>query len=113
MTRSSSHPRRVGSPRFQVRGCKNRAMSGERFLILADGQLGVFSSKTATSVLRYRGGDVAAVLDRENAGGSTAQLLGVPVDVPIVATLSEGLNYKPTALLIGIAPPGGALPAEW
>jgi uncharacterized NAD-dependent epimerase/dehydratase family protein len=84
-----------------------------RFLILADGQLGVFSSKTATSVLRYRGDDVAAVLDRENAGKSTSELLGVPVDVPIVATLAEGLAHGPTALLIGIAPPGGALPAEW
>lgn len=88
-------------------------MIRERFLILTDGQLGVFSSKTATSVLRYRGGDVAAVLDREHAGQSTARLLSVPVDAPIVATLAEGLQYRPTALLIGIAPPGGALPPEW
>jgi uncharacterized NAD-dependent epimerase/dehydratase family protein len=88
-------------------------MIRERFLILADGQLGVFSSKTATSVLRYRGDDVAAVLDREHAGESTSRLLGVPADVPIVATLAEGLRFGPTALLIGIAPPGGALPAEW
>ncbi len=88
-------------------------MIRERFLILTDGQLGVFSSKTATSVLRYRSGDVAAVLDREHAGQSTARLLSVPVDVPIVATLAEGLRYRPTALLIGIAPPGGGLPPEW
>lgn len=88
-------------------------MIRERFLILADGQLGVFSSKTATGVLRYRPADVAAVLDREHAGQSTAQLLSVPVDVPIVATLAEGLRYKPTALLIGIAPQGGALPEAW
>jgi uncharacterized NAD-dependent epimerase/dehydratase family protein len=88
-------------------------MIRERFLILADGQLGVFSSKTATSVLRYRGADVAAVLDREHAGMSTSRLLGVPVDVPIVASFAEGLRLGPTALLIGIAPPGGALPAAW
>jgi uncharacterized NAD-dependent epimerase/dehydratase family protein len=88
-------------------------MIRERFLILTDGQLGVFSSKTATSVLRYRGADVAAVLDREHAGESTAGLLSVPVDVPIVATLADGLRERPTALLIGIAPPGGGLPEAW
>jgi uncharacterized NAD-dependent epimerase/dehydratase family protein len=88
-------------------------MFRERFLILADGQLGVFSSKTATSVLRYRSADVAAVLDREHAGQSTARLLSVPADVPIVATLAEGLTHGSTALLIGIAPPGGGLPGEW
>jgi uncharacterized NAD-dependent epimerase/dehydratase family protein len=88
-------------------------MIRERFLILTDGQLGVFSSKTATSVLRYRSGDVAAVLDREHAGQSTARLLSVPVDVPIVGTLAEGLRERPTALLIGIAPPGGGLPEAW
>jgi uncharacterized NAD-dependent epimerase/dehydratase family protein len=64
-------------------------------------------------VLRYRGADVAAVLDREHAGESTRALLSVPVDVPIVATLAEGLSFGPTALLIGIAPPGGGLPEEW
>jgi uncharacterized NAD-dependent epimerase/dehydratase family protein len=88
-------------------------MIRERFLILTDGQLGVFSSKTATSVLRYRPADVAAVLDREHAGESTARLLSVAVDVPIVATLAEGLREGPTALLIGIAPPGGGLPEAW
>jgi uncharacterized NAD-dependent epimerase/dehydratase family protein len=84
-----------------------------RFLILADGQLGVFTSKTATSVLRYRSGDCAAVLDREHAGESTRALLSIPADVPIVATLAEGLRFGPSALLIGIAPPGGGLPDAW
>ena len=32
---------------------------------------------------------------------------------PVVATMSEGLALKPTAVLIGIAPQGGRLPAEW
>src|SRR5689334_6132175 len=88
-------------------------MSSERFLILAEGQLDIFSAKTAVGVLRYRPAEVAAILDRAHAGRRTSELLGVPVDVPIVATLAEGLAYRPTALLLGIAPSGGRLPEEW
>ena len=40
-------------------------------------------------------------------------LLGPAVDIPVVATLDEALPLGPTALLIGIAPTGGRLPATW
>ena len=63
-----------------------------RILILADGQLGVFSAKTATSLIRYRGEEVVGVLDREHAGRTTRDVLGVPAALPIVATIEEGLT---------------------
>jgi uncharacterized NAD-dependent epimerase/dehydratase family protein len=85
----------------------------ERLLLLADGQLGVFTSKTATSVLRYRPEDVVGVLDREHAGRTAREVLQVPCDAPIVATIQEGLALRPDTLVIGIAPPGGQLPPEW
>jgi D-glutamate N-acetyltransferase len=85
----------------------------QRFLILAEGQLDIFSAKTAVGVMRYRPEAVAAILDREHAGQRTSELLGVSVDVPIVATLAEGLAFAPDALLLGIAPAGGRLPEEW
>jgi uncharacterized NAD-dependent epimerase/dehydratase family protein len=85
----------------------------QRLLILADGALGVFSAKTATSLVRYRPGDVAAVLDREHAGRSTRDVLGVPAAVPIVATLREGRALGADTLVIGMAPQGGQLPAAW
>ena len=34
-------------------------------------------------------------------------------DVPIVASLDDGMRYGPTALLVGIAPAGGRLPADF
>ena len=85
----------------------------ERLLILADGELGVFSAKTATSLIRYRPDDVVALLDREHAGRTARDVLGVPAPVPIVATLEEGLAFRPDSLVLGISPPGGQLPLAW
>ncbi len=84
-----------------------------RLLILADGELGVFSAKTATSLIRYRPDAVVGILDREHAGRTARQVLGVPADVPIVATLEEGLALRPDTLVVGIAPAGGQLPPAW
>lgn len=84
-----------------------------RLLILADGELGVFSAKTATSLLRYLPDEVVGVLDREHAGSDTRAVLGVPVAAPIVGTIEEALCLQPNTLVIGIAPAGGQLPAPW
>jgi uncharacterized NAD-dependent epimerase/dehydratase family protein len=85
----------------------------QRILILADGELGVFSAKTATSLIRYRPTEIVGVLDRIHAGRTTREVLGVSAAVPIVATLAEGLSFAPDTLVIGIAPSGGQLPAAW
>jgi len=85
----------------------------QRILILADGELGVFSAKTATSLLRYRPTDIVGVLDRIHAGRTTREVLDVTAAVPIVGTLAEGLGLRPDTLVIGIAPQGGQLPAAW
>jgi uncharacterized NAD-dependent epimerase/dehydratase family protein len=84
-----------------------------RLLILADGALSVFGAKTATCLLHFRPHDIAGVLDREHAGRTTREVLGVAAAVPIVATIEEGLALGPDTLVIGIAPPGGRLPEEW
>lgn len=85
----------------------------QRILILADGELGVFSAKTATSLIRYRPTEIVGVLDRIQAGRTTREVLGVEAAVPIVGTLAEGLSFAPDTLVIGIAPQGGQLPATW
>ncbi len=81
-----------------------------RLLILTEGKLGVFSSKTGTAVLRYRPADCVAVLDSQHAGEPLGSLLdGVP-DVPIVASVADAMPLHPDAIVVGIAPVGGALP---
>jgi uncharacterized NAD-dependent epimerase/dehydratase family protein len=84
-----------------------------RFLILADGDFGPMTSKTANSVIRYLPDRVVAALDRSQAGRTAHDVLGFGGAIPVVASMQEGLALKPTAVLIGIAPQGGRLPAEW
>ena len=84
-----------------------------RLILLAHGHFSSFGSKTANVILRYRGGDVVAVLDRGRAGVTAEAVLGYGGPVPVVATMVETLALGPTELVIGIAPPGGGLPSEW
>jgi uncharacterized NAD-dependent epimerase/dehydratase family protein len=66
----------------------------------------------AHGVIRYARDTVVAVVDPDNAGKRVSDIMPhLGSDAPIVASVAEGLRYDPTALLIGIAPPGGELPA--
>lgn len=88
-------------------------MDHRRMVILTEGMLGTFSSKTAASLIRYKSKEVVAVLDSVHAGKKLEEILEVGQGIPIVSTLAEALVYKPTALVIGIATPGGILPEAW
>jgi uncharacterized NAD-dependent epimerase/dehydratase family protein len=89
--------------------------SQHRFLILADGEFGPLSSKTANSCIRYFPERVVAVLDRQQAGKTVQDVLGFGGTIPVVRDFERGASAGKgaTALLIGIAPPGGRLPDEW
>jgi uncharacterized NAD-dependent epimerase/dehydratase family protein len=88
-------------------------MGAPRFLILADGDFGPMTSKTANSVIRYLPERVVGVLDRQQAGQTAGDVLGFGGRIPVVGSIQAGLALEPTALLIGIAPQGGRLPDEW
>lgn len=90
-----------------------------RLLVLAHDSLGPRSAKTANAILKYAadgwsGDRVAAVVDRSKAGLDSGAFVGPHgAGVPIVASVREGLRLGADALMIGIAPVGGALPADW
>jgi uncharacterized NAD-dependent epimerase/dehydratase family protein len=81
--------------------------------MLCEGKFGPLTSKTANAVIRYAPDKCAAVLDTTQAGRTAQDLLGFGGALPVVATLAEGRALGGTALLIGIAPQGGQLPAPW
>lgn len=88
-------------------------MIDRRYLILADHDFGIMTSKTANAVIRYHPTRVAAVLDRQLAGQTSQQVLDFGGDIPIVAAVREGLALGANSVLIGIAPEGGQMPDEW
>lgn len=89
--------------------------SAHRFLILADGQFDPLTSKTANSCIRYFPERIVAVLDRQQAGATAQDVLGYGGAIPVVGDFAEGMarGGGATAVLVGIAPAGGRLPAEW
>ena len=84
-----------------------------KIAILAEGSFGILESKTATVLVRYLPENVVAVIDSENAGRDTSEIIEIGEGIPIVGTLAEALRFEPTLLAIGIAPPGGELPPTW
>ena len=88
----------------------NGRLVASRLILLAHDRFSPLGSKTANCVLRYRGDEVVAVLDRAQAGRRVPEVLDYGPDVPIVADVASALELEPTELLIGIAPPGGGLP---
>ena len=84
-----------------------------RFLVLAEGNFGPMSSKTANAFIRYSPSEVVAVLDSESSARTVGEVLGFGGDIPVVASFADGMALLPNALLIGIAPAGGQLPASW
>ncbi len=85
------------------------------FVILAEGKLGLETSKTAASVVRYLPDRVTAVIDSRHSGLTAQEVLGVGGGIPIVADLAEAVRVSgqpPQALLVGVANRGGTIPPE-
>lgn len=85
--------------------------TNRQMVILTDGHSNPLTAKTACSVLRYCEREVIAVLDRAATGQTAEQLLGTGGNTPVIADLNAAPDAK--TLLIGIAPPGGKIPAHW
>lgn len=85
-----------------------------RYVVFAPGAFAGRDAKTAHGVIAYSRDIVVAVVDPQHAGKRVREVVPyLHSDAPIVATVRESLRFEPNALLIGIAPPGGALPAAY
>ncbi|MEO9170645.1 MAG: DUF1611 domain-containing protein [Candidatus Baltobacteraceae bacterium] len=71
-------------------------------------------AKTAHGVIAYGADETVAVIDPSCAGKRVRDVLPyLQSDAPVVASVEDALAFAPTALLIGTAPIGGALPESW
>ncbi|MDQ6929366.1 MAG: DUF1611 domain-containing protein [Candidatus Eremiobacteraeota bacterium] len=83
-----------------------------RYLILSPGEFA--EAKTAHGVIRYGTDEIAAVIDPDHDGKTVRDVLPhLRSAAPFVTDVEGGLAHAPTALLIGVAPQGGALPSTW
>ncbi|MFY9780724.1 MAG: DUF1611 domain-containing protein [Candidatus Baltobacteraceae bacterium] len=85
-----------------------------RYAILAPGLFASRSAKTAHGVIAYAADTTVAVIDPSLAGKTVRE--AVPYlnsDAPIVADVAQALAFAPNAILVGVAPAGGALPPQW
>jgi len=80
-----------------------------RYAILAIGAFDYIYSKTGNMLIRYRPGEVVAVIDPEQAGKTANQVLGWGGNIPCVNSFNDAKDFSPTHLVIGSAPPGGVL----
>ncbi|MEN0111845.1 MAG: hypothetical protein AAF805_14085, partial [Planctomycetota bacterium] len=67
-------------------------IGGSRIVILTEGKTDPLTAKTANVLLRYRGGDVVALLDSTQVGKTAGELLGVGGDTPVVGSLDAAAN---------------------
>jgi uncharacterized NAD-dependent epimerase/dehydratase family protein len=85
-----------------------------RYVVFAPGAFATRSAKTAHGVIAYSRDLTVVVVDPDHAGKRVRDVVGyLDSDAPIVASVREALVFEPTALLIGIAPPGGQLPPAY
>ncbi|MBI1850963.1 MAG: DUF1611 domain-containing protein [Planctomycetes bacterium] len=86
-------------------------------LVLCEGCYGSTDGKTAHGLVRFtRRYRVRAVIDSTLAPADAGDVLdGRHRDIPIVASLDEGLRISPppTHLVVGVATAGGKLPADF
>ncbi len=80
-------------------------------IVLTDGNHDLHTAKTAINVIRYKPEEVVALLDRQSAGRTCQEVLGVGGTIPVIGSLSEAIGAN--TLLLGIAPPGGKIPPHW
>jgi uncharacterized NAD-dependent epimerase/dehydratase family protein len=82
-------------------------VSGKRYLILAEGKSGdAHYGKTMRGVVAYSPHPTVAIVDSDRAGETYEQ-------IPIVASIEEGLAYEPGTALVGVATQGGRFPDAW
>ncbi len=83
-----------------------------KLIILAEGAIRSRNAKTAFAVLRFAPSSVTAVVDSETAGTTCEEALKFGGSIPILSDIEQAIaaTPRPEAILLGTAPPGGALP---
>ena len=89
--------------------------SKNKVIIYAQDSFGGESAKTGIGFIRYGLCETIAIIDRQLAGKTASDVVNGLPKIPIFESIESAKKNRPDAdvLLVGIAPAGGKLPAEW
>lgn len=85
----------------------------KKFVLFAEGCFGLFSSKIAASLLRYRSDRCVAVIDSTKVGRTVQDVLGYGGPIPVVAHVEDALRSRPEVLVVGKGLHSADLPPGW
>src|SRR5258707_194110 len=71
------------------------------------------SGKMGFGMLRHSPNPIVCIVDSETAGQDVRALTGIYRECPIVSSIDEAHALGATVFALGIAPPGGLIPASW
>lgn len=92
---------------------KHSDLTSKKYVLFAEGCFGLFSSKIAASLLRYKSELCVAVVDSTQAGRTAQDVLGYGGPIPIVATVEDALPLAPEVLIVGKGLHSAELPPQW
>ncbi len=81
--------------------------------IFMEENLGESEGKMGYGVMRYSPNPIACVIDSRHAGKQVNDVVDMPRNCPVVATVEEARALGAEVLILGIAPTGGRLPEAW
>ncbi len=85
----------------------------QKLAIYMEGAVHSYGGKMGFGVIRYSPNEIACVIDSQTAGKDMREEAGMPRSCPIVASVEQALALGAQVLVLGIAPPGGLIPAAW
>jgi len=87
--------------------------TSKKLCIYMEGALDNDSGKMGFGLLRFSKHPIVAVVDSKFAGRSVQQAIGLPYNVPVLASIAEAVAQGAEILVLGIAPSGGKFPDVW
>lgn len=85
----------------------------DKIALFMEGHLKSDYGKMGFGVLRYAKNPIVAVIDTEFNGKSLKEITRINHSAPIVATVEDAHALGAEVLVLGIAPSGGRIPADW
>ena len=81
--------------------------------IYMEGALDHDSGKMGFGLMRFSKHPIVCVIDSKFQGKTVKQAVGLPYDIPVVASIEEAISKKAEIMVLGIAPSGGKFPDDW